>query len=105
MSRTTTTKKRPLSQSQLRLYFARGAPNSALAVKNILSICKQQHVDVQGLELIDVLQEPERALHDGIFVTPTLVKVSPEPVVTIIGDLSATVVVMQALGLPIGEDN
>lgn len=105
MSRTTSTKGRKLAQARLRLYFAGGAPNSALAVKNLLAICKQQHVDAQGLELIDVLKEPERALRDGILVTPTLLKLSPEPVATIIGDLSAAHVVVQALGLPPREDD
>lgn len=105
MSRTTTARMRALAPSQLRLYVAGGAPNSALALKNILAICKQQHVDTQRLELIDVLREPERALRDGILVTPTLVKLSPEPVVTIIGDLSATHVVTQALGFATWEDD
>lgn len=102
---TTKSKGQPLALSQLRLYFAGGAPNSALALKNILAICRQQNVDTRRLELIDVLRDPKRALRDGILVTPTLVKLSPEPVVTIIGDLSATNVVVQALGGTTTEDD
>ncbi len=51
------------------------------------------------VEIIDVLREPERALDDGIFMTSTLVRVGPLPVVRIVGTRSQTEVVLRVLGL------
>jgi circadian clock protein KaiB len=48
---------------------------------------------------VDVFREPKRALADGIFMTPTLVKLMPAPVRKIIGTLSQTGSVLQAMGL------
>ena len=51
------------------------------------------------LEIIDVLEQPQRALADGILVTPSLTKVSPSPLAKIVGNLSDTGSVLHALGL------
>jgi len=48
---------------------------------------------------VDVLLEPERALSDGIIVTPTLVRLAPLPVVQILGALSNLGLVRATLGL------
>jgi circadian clock protein KaiB len=50
---------------------------------------------------MDVFLEPERALTDGIFMTPTLVKLAPAPTRRIIGNLSRTDLVLQSLGLEV----
>jgi circadian clock protein KaiB len=86
----------------LRLYVAGAAPHSAQALENLRAMCKGNVGDDYELQVIDVLRTPERALSDGILVTPTLVKVAPEPVRTIIGDLSSIAVVSRALGIPLG---
>jgi hypothetical protein len=53
----------------------------------------------QGVTLVvDILQEPLRALVEGILVTPTLVRLSP-PVRHIVGDLRDRGIVLRALGL------
>ena len=47
-----------------------------------------------------MFREPKRALADGIFMTPTLVKLAPAPgAARIVGTLSQTQPVLQALGL------
>ena len=51
------------------------------------------------IEIVDVLREPKRALDDRVFMTPTLVTLSPPPRRTIVGTLSQTQPVLQALGL------
>lgn len=54
----------------------------------------------------DCIRDPRRALRDGVLVTPTLVRVTPLPVSTIVGTLSDTRGVAAALGLslhPHGE--
>ena len=83
-----------------RLYHAAGAPNSVRALANLYAICRQHFPECHRIEVIDVLQEPLRALAEGIFVTPTVVKLSPAPEQQIIGNLSEEQEVLRALGLP-----
>ena len=83
----------------LRLYVAGQAPNSGRAIANLKAILKAHLPDRHRLEVVDVLERPERALKDGILVTPTLLKLSPPPSVKIVGDLSETARVLLALGV------
>lgn len=83
----------------LRLYVAGDAPNSVEAMANLKEICNGCLPPEQyQLEIIDVLEEPLRALDDGVLVTPTLIKVSP-PSVSIVGTLDDHDQVRRALGL------
>lgn len=84
---------------QFRLYVAGDALNSAQAVSNLTALCRAHVVDRHEIEVVDVFREPQRALADGIFMTPTLVKLAPSPTRRIVGTLSQTQPVMQALGL------
>ena len=83
----------------LRLYIADSAPNSAMAIANLAAICKEHFGDEFELEIIDVLEYPQRAFADGIIVTPSLTKVSPSPLARIVGNLSDTKSVLRALGI------
>lgn len=84
---------------KFRLYVAGDAQNSAQAVANLTAICHTYLPDRHDIEVVDVFREPKRALADGILMTPTLVKLSPSPVRRIVGTLSQTQPVLQALGL------
>jgi len=81
------------------LYVVGGTQNSAQAVANLTTICRVHLPDRHIIEIVDVFQEPKRAMADGIFMTPTLVKQSPSPVKTILGTLSQAETVLQALEL------
>jgi circadian clock protein KaiB len=83
-----------------RLYIAGGAPNSVQAAANLYAICRKHFPASHRIEVIDVLNEPLRALADAIIVTPTVVKVAPAPGQQIIGNLSEEAEVLRALGLP-----
>jgi len=83
----------------LRLYIANNAPNSIRAVANLAAICSEHLREKFKLEIIDVLEYPQRALADGILVTPSLAKVSPSPAAKIVGNLSDKSSVLQALGI------
>jgi circadian clock protein KaiB len=89
---------RPI-QFKFRLYVVAGTPNSAQALANLNTICRVYLPDRHEIKIVDVFQEPKRALADGIFMTPTLVKLSPAPVKQILGTLSETETVLQALEL------
>jgi circadian clock protein KaiB len=87
----------PKAPLVLRLYVAGSAPNSVRAIANATAICDEHFAAQHTLEIVDLLVAPERALADGIIVTPTLLKVSPSPVQRLIGNLSDTEDVIRAL--------
>ena len=84
---------------KLRLYVAGDALNSVQAIANITAICEAHAPHRHAIEIVDVYREPRRAMADGILMTPTLVKVSPSPARRIVGTLSRTHAVLEALGL------
>ena len=84
---------------KFRLYVAGDAQNSVEAIANLTAICRKYLPGLYNIEVMDVFLEPARAATDGVFMTPTLVKLAPAPTRTIIGNLSQTSVVLQALGL------
>ena len=90
------TRERSNSSLQLRLYVAAGAPNSERALVNLEAI-REAHLGACNVEVIDVFEAPERALADGVLVTPTLLRIFPRPMRRIIGDLSETAKVVGAL--------
>lgn len=84
---------------KFRLYVAGDTENSAKALSNLTAFCGKHLESRHEIEIVDVFREPGRALEDRIFMTPTLVKLSPAPLQRIIGTLGQTHSVMQALGL------
>ncbi|CAN5488106.1 circadian clock protein KaiB [soil metagenome] len=84
---------------RFRLYVAGDAQNSVEALGNLHDICNRLLPERHAIEVVDVFRHPKRALADGIFMTPALVRLGPAPVRRIIGTLSHTKTVLQALGL------
>jgi len=84
---------------KFRLYVAGDALNSAQAITNLNALCRSHLPDRHTIEIVDVFRDPKRALADGIFMTPTLVKLAPSPERRIVGTLSQTQTVLQTLGL------
>jgi len=84
---------------RFRLYVAGETLNSEQAVANLRAICERRLPERHQIELVDVFKEPDRAMEDRIFMTPTLVKLEPGPVKRIVGTLSHTELVLQVLGL------
>lgn len=84
---------------RFRLYVAGNAMNSALAITNLKALCKTSLLKRHEIEIVDVLREPKRALADSVFMTPTLVKLTPPPTQRIVGTLAQTQSVLNALGL------
>jgi circadian clock protein KaiB len=81
------------------LYITESGPNSVRAVANLEAICKEHLHGNFHLEIIDVLQYPQRAVADGVVVTPSLAKLSPLPAATVLGNLSDKSGVLRALGI------
>jgi circadian clock protein KaiB len=83
----------------LRLYVAGGLPNSAQAEKQLRDICAL-HLDGRcTIEVVDLFAAPQRALDDGVIVTPTLVRVEPAPRQVVVGSLTDRAAVMRVLSL------
>ena len=93
-----TTLSPPSPGLQLRLYVAGNAPNSVRAIANARKICEENFALAYELEIVDLLEEPQRALDDGIVVTPTLLKLLPLPIERAVGNLSDTQQVLLTLG-------
>jgi circadian clock protein KaiB len=83
----------------LRLYIVGGAPNSVQAIANLEAICQEYLKDGYKLEVVDILEQPRRALTEGVLVTPSLAKLSPRPAANVVGNLSDKNKVVLALGL------
>ena len=84
---------------RFRLYVAGDSHNSASAVGNLNALCRAHFPGRHSIEVVNVFQEQKRALADGIFMTPTLIKLSPGPVQKVVGTLCQTQTVLLALGL------
>jgi circadian clock protein KaiB len=84
---------------RFRLYVAGQTRNSDQAIFNLKALCGAYLAGAHEIEIVDITKDPDRALSDGIFMTPTLVKIAPSPSRRIVGTLSQTQPVLQALGL------
>jgi circadian clock protein KaiB len=69
-----------------------------MAIANAKAICNEHYGLECELEIVDLMDEPLRALADEIVVTPTLLRLHPLPVRRVIGSLSDSAQVLIALG-------
>jgi circadian clock protein KaiB len=89
----------PRKEYVFRLYITGATPNSLRAVTNLKNICEIHIAGKYLLEIIDVYKEQERAEREQIVALPMLIKVFPEPQRKLIGDLSNTKKVLDALSI------
>ena len=87
------------SSFSFRIYIAGDAVNSAQALINLQALCRAHLPGRHSIEVVDVFRHPRRALADGIFMTPMLLKLAPGPPRRIVGTLGETAAVLQALDL------
>ncbi len=83
----------------LKLYITGDNPKSQRAISNLLQICESELANQYEVEIIDILDEPQKAEREKILVTPTLVKQLPPPLQRVIGDMSNTDKVLLGLDL------
>ncbi len=82
-----------------RLFIIGNATNSLQAIENLMQLCETHLPDQHEIEIVDISLDPARALAEAIYMTPTLVVVSPFPGHRIVGTLSNTEPILQILGL------
>jgi circadian clock protein KaiB len=90
------------SKFKFRLFVAAGTLNSVQAIANLNALCRSHLAGRHEIEVVDVFREPQRALAEGIRMTPTLLKLTPNPSRRIVGTLSQTQRVLETLGLEPG---
>ena len=79
---------RPGDFWELRLYVAGRTPRAENALANLSRACELHLPGQYSVEVIDLLENPRRAVADQIVALPTLVRRLPTPIKKIIGDLS-----------------
>ena len=72
----------------LRLFVAGTTTRSQNAITTIRQICDEHLAGRFDLEVIDVYTHPRETRDFQIVATPTLVKVAPDPLRRIVGDLA-----------------
>ena len=95
------------AEYQLRLFIAGTSPRSQRTIENLRRICREHFADRHSLVIIDIYQQPELAQAAQVVAAPTLLKLTPEPLRRIVGDLSDEARVLRGLGvfpLPGGGD-
>lgn len=81
------------------LFITGATPNSVRAIENIKKICEEHLKGHYSLEIIDVYQQGDIAKKEQLVALPMLLKKQPLPEKKMIGDLSDTDKVLNALGL------
>ena len=83
----------------LHLYVAGLTPKSTRAVADLNRLCEEHLAGRCCVEVIDIYQQPERAIKAQIVAVPTLVKTEPGPTIRLIGKLTESQQVLKNLGL------
>lgn len=89
----------PRPRYRLALYVAGASARSERAIANLRRLCEGRLAGRVDCEVIDIYQQVERAREADILGAPTLIKLLPQPVRRLIGDLSDEAAVLRALGL------
>lgn len=89
----------------LKLYLVGQGAFGQEARENLLALEKTFPNYEFEVEVIDVLENPERAVEDRVIATPTVIKHTPLPVCRIVGDLSDRERVISALALRAQENS
>lgn len=84
---------------QLKLYVVGQTESSRKALAHLRRMLDEELTGLYELKVVDVLENPQLAEEDKILATPTVVRVLPEPVRRIIGDLSDREKVLLGLDL------
>jgi circadian clock protein KaiB len=86
----------------LRLYVARDTGPSAQARRQLAVLRERLGGDNWEVEVVDVFERPALAEADRILATPVLIRLSPEPRLSVIGDFGDVHAV--AIALDLGEE-
>lgn len=86
-------------QYVLKLYVTGHTPRSIQAIASIRAICEENLLGRYQLQVIDVYQQPQLTEGERIIAVPTLIKLLPLPLRTVVGDMSDKEKVLLGLDL------
>jgi circadian clock protein KaiB len=84
----------------LTLYVSGATQRSLEAVERVKKICDAVLAGRYRLSVVDIFQQPSRAVRDQVIAVPMLVKERPLPIRKLIGTLSNPGQILQAFGVP-----
>lgn len=85
--------------------FVTGASDLSMrAIRNVRTLCETHLAGRYELQVVDVTRDASLMSAYDIVAAPTLVRVSPLPSRTLVGDLSNTARVLSALDIEPGPD-
>lgn len=82
---------------QLCLFVAGGQPSSEIARANLERALQDLGIDDGVLEIVDVMERPDRAWAEKVLATPALVRMAPEPQLRMVGTLDDADLLTRAL--------
>lgn len=83
----------------LRLYVSGNTHRSTRAIHNLRQVCDRYLAERYSLEIIDIYSNPAAAKQAQIIAVPTLIRLVPAPRRLLIGDLSDSAKLLQALDI------
>lgn len=83
----------------LKLYVIGRTQRTERAIANLETLLGELSGSGHEFEIFDILERPELADQERLLATPTLIRTMPPPPRRVIGDLSNTAAVAEALGL------
>jgi circadian clock protein KaiB len=83
----------------LKLYVTGRTPSAERAIASVQAL-KSGANGAMEVQVIDVLDDPESALHDHVFATPTVIRVKPGPARRVFGNISSCEMLIVGLQLP-----
>ena len=89
---------------KFRLYVAGHTSVSHHALAELREACRTHLHNRHHIEIVDVARHPQRAVDDGIFMTPALVRLEPAPIKKFIGSFGLNERLIQSLELGILTD-
>jgi circadian clock protein KaiB len=82
-----------------RLFVSGNTGRASAAVSQIKSLCEEHFSKNYTLEIVDVFQQPALAARDKVIAAPTLLRISPKPVLKVSGNFDDISVVLKKLGV------
>jgi circadian clock protein KaiB len=84
---------------RFRVFVAGTSWRSQRVVRVLHELCQSHGVSDYAVEIVDVLLDPSSAEPDRVLALPMVMRLAPEPVVRVVGDLSDAQVAADVLGL------
>ena len=89
----------------LRLFVTGITPRSLEAIDEVRRMCEEHLKGRYELEVVDIYQQPGAAKEGQVFAAPTLVRLLPQPVRKIVGDMTKKERLLAGLDIKVLESS